>query len=295
MTIAPRRGLALTLSVALLASLSQMPRGWAVEKSVEKSVEKDECVAAYEATQTLRKEGTLIEAREKALFCAQDGCPNVLRDDCTAWVSDIEKSIPSIVLNVTDGAGKDIVDVRVSIDGKVVKQKLDGKSIALDPGSHALHLESTGFSAVDQDVVAREGEKNRTILVKLGDAVPEGGDDVAAAVSERPTPASVYVFGVVGIVGLGAFTAFALSGNAKKSDLDAQNCKPSCAQSDVDVIKSKYLLADLSLGVGVVALGVATVLYLTRSEVPATSSTTGFNVDVKPLLGGGYGNVAFRF
>ena len=287
MTVGTRRRLALVLSGALLAPVALPASALAVEKEA--------CVAAYEATQTMRKEGTLTEAREKALFCAQDGCPAVIRDDCTAWVSDIEKSIPSIVLSVSDATGKDVVDVTVSIDGKVVKEKLDGKSIALDPGSHKLHLESPGQPAYDQDLVAREGEKNRTILVKLGGDVATGGGDTAPVSLERPTPASVYVLGVVGIVGLGAFAGFALAGNSKKSDLDAQNCKPNCAQSDVDSIKSKYLLADISLGIGVVALGAATVLYLTRGETPAPTATTGFSLDVKPLAGGGYGNVAFRF
>jgi hypothetical protein len=288
MTMTSRRGLALILTGALVAPFSPVTRVWAVDKA--------ECVAAYEATQTLRKEGALVEAREKALSCAQDGCPAVIRDDCTAWVSDIEKSTPSIVLSVSDGTGKDVIDVTVSIDGKVVKEKLDGKSIPLDPGSHKLHLESPGLPAYDQDVVAREGEKNRAIVVKLGgdNTADVGGDKTPTAV-DRPTPASVYALGAVGIVGLGAFTAFALMGNAKKSDLDSQNCKPNCAQSDVDSIKSKYLLADISLGVGVVALGAATVLYLTRSEVPAPSTSTGFTLDVKPLVGGGYGNVAFQF
>ena len=287
MTMATRRRLALVLSGALFAPIALPAQAFAVEK--------EECVAAYEATQTMRKEGTLTEAREKALFCAQDGCPSVIRDDCTAWVSDIEKSIPSIVLSVSDASGKDLVDVTVSIDGKVVKEKLDGKSILLDPGSHKLHLESAGQPAYDQDLVAREGEKNRSIVVKLGgEATTDGGGDTAAT-HDRPTPGGVYALGVVGIIGLGAFAGFALAGNSKKSDLDASNCKPNCAQSDVDSIKSKYLLADISLGIGIVALGAATVLYLTRGESPAPTTTTGFTLDVKPLAGGGYGNVAFRF
>src|SRR5438552_3616838 len=93
------------------------------------AVEKDECIAAYEATQQLRKDGKLSAAREKALFCAQDGCPNVIRDDCTAWVGEIDKSVSTIVLVVTDPAGKDVVDVTVTLDGTTVKSKLDGKAI----------------------------------------------------------------------------------------------------------------------------------------------------------------------
>ncbi len=276
MTSAPKRALAGGLALALV--LPALPAA---------AIEKDQCIAAYEATQKLRKEGKLGAAQEKALFCAQDGCPAMVRDDCTSWATEIDKNEPSVMLIVTDGSGKELVDVKVEVDGVVVRQRLDGKALPLDPGSHTLRFSAEGLPSVDQTVVAHEGEKNKSVTVKL--AAPSS----ATTSAERPTPSTVYVFTAVGAVGVLGFGVFGLMGNSKKSELDA--CKPNCASSDVDAVKSKYRLADISLGVGVVSLGTALVLYLTRGDSTPAATTTDVSFDVRPVVGGGLGSFAVTF
>ena len=64
----------------------------------------------------------------------------------------------------------------------------------------------------------------------------------------------------MGAAGLASFTYFALSGRSDHSDLE--RCKPDCTESDVNSVHTKYLIADISLGVSVAALGVAAYLLL---------------------------------
>jgi hypothetical protein len=55
-----------------------------------------------------------------------------------------------------------------------------------------------------------------------------------------------------------------------ESDLDA--CKPTCNKSQIDDVRSSYVIGDISLAVGVVALGAAAVLFLTAPEKAKAAS-----------------------
>jgi hypothetical protein len=69
------------------------------------------------------------------------------------------------------------------------------------------------------------------------------------------------ISGGVAVVALGAFTYFALSGNAIQSDLEA--CKPNCQNpDDLDRMHARYLMADISLGVALVSVGVGAYVWL---------------------------------
>lgn len=73
-----------------------------------------------------------------------------------------------------------------------------------------------------------------------------------------------YVLGGVGMLGLAGFGFFGLTGLSEESDLD--QCKPSCASNDVDAVRTRYLAADISLAVGVLAVGGASYFYFARSS-----------------------------
>ena len=283
------------------------------------SADKAACVAAYEAEQTARKDGRLREARDKALFCAQAACPAVVRDQCTQWIAEIDQSMPTVVFSVTDDAGNDVTDVEVWVDGVKLVDKLDGKAVAIDPGKHALKLVPASGAPVEQTIVVREGEKNREVKRTLAADRPEAStepgkqpdstapDDAKSKPQdapatpppelprERPTPAAVYVLGAVGLVGLGVFTTFAVLGMQNKTSLDNSGCRPNCAQSDVDRVKQQFLIGDLGLGLGVVSLGAAAIVYLTRGEAPPPEPKAGWSWQLAPSRDGAMGVVRLTF
>jgi hypothetical protein len=88
----------------------------------------------------------------------------------------------------------------------------------------------------------------------------------------RPVPGSAIVLGAAGVLALGGFAYFAASGVSSENEL-ASKCAPTCDPSQVDPIKRRYLVADVMLVSGVLALAAATWIFLTRAEVPVTRPT----------------------
>lgn len=164
------------------------------------------------------------------------------------------------------------MDVRVFVDGELVQQKLDGNRIEIDPGERTLRFERGSEPPIAKRILAREGEHNRPIDVVLGEpekpAPKPLKPEQPAKVTRHDTPIVPIVLAGVGLVGIGGFAFFAGTG---KSDLDdlRSTCAPVCKQSDVDAAEQKILIGNISLGVGIVALGVAAVLFLTQA--PSTT------------------------
>jgi hypothetical protein len=275
------------------------------------------CVKASEQAQSLRDEGKYRSAREQLLLCSRDVCPSVVRKDCVTWLADVDAAMPSIVLGAKDGA-QDVVDVKVSLDGKPLAEKLDGKPLPMDAGEHTITFERQGRPAVQSKVVLHAGEKNRAISVQLG-AEPNaaggggarGGGGGTAEQSSSGPPIAGYVVGGIGVVAIGGFAFFGLSG---KSDVDNMRsgpnaCAPNCDPSKVDAAKAKLLVADISLGVGVVGLGVATYLILTHGKSNEPESAAKPEAEAKdarprlrltsfeltPTRGGGYASFGASF
>jgi hypothetical protein len=61
------------------------------------------------------------------------------------------------------------------------------------------------------------------------------------------------------VVALGSFTFFALSGKSEEKSL-ASSCGPNCSDDQLRPVKRDYLIADVSLVIGIVAAAAAVVL-----------------------------------
>lgn len=270
-------------------------------------VDPQACVAAYEEVQADRQEGRLVVAKDKALFCAQSACPDVVKNDCANWLTEIDASLPTMTFQVKDASGQETTAVSVFYDGQLLRDKLDGKAVPVDPGEHTFRFEIPGSEPIEQAIVVREGEKNRKLEISF--AKPSEGPSSAGAAGADLTPAEdegvsplAYVFGGLGLVGVGMFATFAILGTSEKSDLEAPvaegGCAPNCTDEQVDSVRTKLIVADISLAVGVVSLGVAAYFFISAAmgdDSAATAAQPGFFVGAEPLPGGGFGTVGGRF
>jgi hypothetical protein len=89
----------------------------------------------------------------------------------------------------------------------------------------------------------------------------------------------------VGAVGLASFGFFAIKSHSAKSDLE--DCKGRCAADEVDAVRRDQIIADVSLGIGVVALGIAAYLHFGTSGAETRSAPGSWSLGVAPLPGGG--------
>jgi hypothetical protein len=265
--------------------------------------EKEACVAASDQAQTLRDEGKYRSARLQLLACSRDACPGLVRHDCEKWLSDLDASQPTVVLGARDPKGTDAPATRVLLDGAILTSHLDGKPIAVDPGEHTFRYEAPGAAPVEQRAVIRVGEKNRMLTaVVMPLAAPSAAVPSPPPTTESPAepatlgrgvpPVSIALAAVAGVAAV-SLTYFGLSGRSDVSDLRA-TCAPNCSQSQVNSARTKLIAADVSLGVGVVALaGAAWFFFKSGSQGSQQSATV--RADVEPMPGGGVASLSARF
>lgn len=218
---------------------------------------------AYDGSQRSRREGKLLEARKQLLACAQESCPAAVATQCTAWLREVDESLPTVVFAVREASGADVSSVRVTSGGALLGERLEGRAVALDPGPHQIVFELADGRRFEKAIVVRQGEKNRLIELALPEPrrpPPRAPAPSAPAPAERGVPTLSIVLGAVGVVALGSFAYFAIDAKSDVDDMEA-DCAPQCAQSRVDTAERKALVADISLGVGIAALAGAGIVF----------------------------------
>jgi hypothetical protein len=181
----------------------------------------------------------------------------------------------------------------------------------MDLGKHTVRFEYQGQTKEDE-VIIGAGQKNRNVTVTFVPAVVAPTPPTGPTTPEGSKEGSIVpalVVGGIGVVALGSFAIFGLGGKSDVSDLES-TCKPHCTESQVNSARTKLIIADISLGVGIVALGVATYLILTRPKVDAEIKTghalvpppprkatalSDVSFDFGPTIGGAVGSVGARF
>ncbi|MET0285682.1 MAG: carboxypeptidase-like regulatory domain-containing protein [Polyangiales bacterium] len=223
------------------------------------------CVADHKRVQTTRESGHFLESRDAAARCAQASCPQLIREDCSAWYVDLAASTPSIVLEVRDQAGHDLTDARVTLGERALD--VHGRAVSLDTGSYSLRVEAAGHEPHVEQIVVRQGEQNRRVTITL-QAMEAASEPVVQAPPPRLSRA-VLTLGVIGLAGLSTFGALAIAGKVQRGQLDDYACKPDCARGDVDAINRMYLGANIAAAIGgsaAIAAGVLYVLDRRRAE-----------------------------
>jgi hypothetical protein len=150
---------------------------------------KKQCTAAYDQAQSLRDAHKLREAREQLRICSQSSCTAFIAKDCTQWLDEVERSLPTVVLSAKDGAGRDLLQVRVSVDGQPLVEALDGKAVAIDAGPHTFRFEQADGASATQQVLVKEGDKNVGVAAVLSAGAPAAGSEAPRAIAQ-PSPDS---------------------------------------------------------------------------------------------------------
>jgi hypothetical protein len=296
MPITRRIGQALVLNLLLIAS-----------PSLAADPTKLECVLASENGQALQHDGKLRAARAQFAICVADACPGPVRADCAQHLVDADNATPTVVFVVTDSAGAERSDVRITMDGQPLVSMLDGRAIPLDAGAHSFVFEAANGETSEKTLLLHEGEKDRRERVVLspsrGESIagkPErtGGRQPNIEPSTTEGAASAgdsqrligLALGGAGVVGLAVGIVLGLVSRSTYNHALNSECGPSTGFSDpktcnaggVHDVQSAYNQATVST-IGFVAafalLGGGGYLFL--------SAPTGGHVSAAPTVGAG--------
>jgi hypothetical protein len=248
----------------------------------------DSCASAYEESQVARSEGRLRSAQGLLRSCTHVECAEFIRTDCARWLEELESAMPSVVL-VAKADGAELHDVEVAFDGDVIAAELDGKAVPVDPGRHVLTFRRRGYPARELEIIIREGDKNRPVVAELEPPAkvakpPPPSPD--AGRKERGVGLLPPVLLGVGALGAAGFATLGLLGISQQHDLET-SCSPHCRDSEVDAVHKKFVLADVSLAVSVLALAGSGYLFWSASSAPtakppASQTAVNASIDITP-------------
>jgi hypothetical protein len=188
-----------------------------------------DCLMAAEASLKLRAEHKLRLTRTQLAVCSSPTCPAEVRQECMHRIDEVNAASPSIVLAVKDRAGHDLSAVRVSVDGQLATEHIDGSSMPIDPGPHEFTFDAPGAPTLTETIILHEGEKERreTVTLAVGPApapvataaTPGADGDATAkpAASGKTQRVAGIVVGAVGIAGLGLGGIFGVLASSKWS------------------------------------------------------------------------------
>jgi hypothetical protein len=266
--------------------------------------DKQTCLDATDAAQQLRIDGKLTAARERLLVCARPECPLIVRQDCSQWLLEVVAALPTVVLGARDAQGRDLFDVKVTVDGTPVVERLDGRPFAIDPGRHVFRFERAGRpapSVVELPVLVRQGEQNREITAAFATTAAPPATAVPSMTAVPTTPAEgtarpssgtsplVWVLGGTGIAALGTSLAFLIAQDVEYNHL-AATCGGHCTPAQVDPVSTERAVAAWTAVGGGVALAAAACIF-----VLGRPSGNAVSVDVTPGPHGAVGAIVGRF
>jgi len=240
-----------------------------------------ECARAYETSQVQRGAGAISSARSEFERCRRADCPEFIRNDCSRWAKELEAEQPTVILSAKRGS-RMLTKVRVSIGSRVLVQQLDEQAVELDPGEYDFRFESADGGVAISHALIQAGNKDRLVQVEFDALAREPGADSPLRVApkaaaahrasnqEPPTaPSEVarnpqalpWVLLAVGAASLGTGVGLSVAGHSDELRL-RETCSPRCSDAQVAPVHTKYLLSDISFGVGLASLSAAAYLFL---------------------------------
>jgi len=236
------------------------------------TVDKKVCIAAAERGQELREKKQMRDARGQFALCSRKECPAAVVAECTRWNAEAEAALGSVRVEATDDKGAALKAVSVVVDGSPWSDEIPDTAMFLDPGSHEIKLTHAGETIV-RTVSLAMGERDRSIKVTFKaetKSTPEPApkkDTVESPRREEGSLVPTLVLGGVAVVGFATAGTFWILGNSDLDDARAR-CVNGCADTEASSAKTKHLIGDIALGVGIVALAAAAYFLFTREKAP---------------------------
>jgi hypothetical protein len=195
---------------------------WVITAVARAETTKATCIDANTRAQSLRREGRFSDARASLRECLDVACPLLVRSDCAQRLDDLDREQPTLIVHAEDPSGRDISDVKITVDGQLLTAQAGATAISLDPGAHRVLFESPGWRATARTFVMSTGEKGRRERVVLERPAADAGEGGNAHPHSNLRPIGLAVGGV-GLAAMAAGATFAALARIAQ-DGYAQHC-----------------------------------------------------------------------
>lgn len=262
-----------------------------------------------EVAQVQEKLGLLVEARATAIEVAHSAPsprePAVFAEARSA-AAELASRLEARIASVTIEIGPPEADTTTKIGETVVPQVALGLPYKVNPGKHVLVVTAPGYTLQEMNFEVAEGEERvLRMLLARDNSVPPGpgveeqppapeplaegsagdgarldtGDAASAGSIQTRTWVAFGVAAAAGLVGGGAGVYSLIQTNDAKSRCDGNVC-PANVRDTIDGAKTMAWVANIGLGVAVLAAGYGVYTLLSADDGPAP--TQGHVRQVKP-------------
>ncbi|MEO7035633.1 MAG: hypothetical protein ABI548_17040 [Polyangiaceae bacterium] len=271
-----------------------------------------DCLAASEASLKLGNKHALRAERSQLLVCSSSNCPADIRRECTRRVDEVNGAIPTIIFEAKDADGQDLSAVKVTMDGEVLAERLEGSALSIDPGEHTFTFETPGQPVVEKKFVIREAQKERREQIAFG--TPKAASPASAAASvpaaqvmtpgePQPSPLAsdaghglgtqktvAIVAGGVGVVGVVVGAIFGLQSKSKHDKAASLQCSGATCPDASGVTASSDArsagnISTVAFVVGAVGLAGGAALWFTAKPAESSGTQVGLGLGTIQVRG----------
>ncbi len=218
-------------------------------------------------------------------------------------IAEIEPKLSKLTITVTPAAAG-IAGLQLKLDGGAIGKAAWGASLPVDPGKHTLEASAPGKKSWTSDVeIGADADKKALEVPALADAPAEPAKTTTTTTTADAAPSGNqktigFIVGGAGVVALGVGAVFGIRAFSKWGERE-DNCPNDVCNAKAkeagDAATTSANIANVGVGVGLVAIGVGAFLILTAPSSPEKAAAKnplliGKNVQVTPgaLPGGGF-------
>jgi len=234
------------------------------------TAEVERCVEAHDNARVLMLEEKWLEAREGMMRCQETACPLAIRSDCAAWLEEVTRILPTLLV-VVERDDDGTTAVVLELDGRKLELPNPPRPIEVLPGTHLVRVSLAPFSSVERVVVLGKGEKNHLVRVRFVHERPPTLVTVPRAPEPtRPIPTITYALAGGAVAALATSAGFWVSGLSSRSDA-LDRCAPECSKNERESIDARLLAGDIFAAAGLVLGGFAIYTFVDRPTVMETA------------------------